>query len=227
MSNPFLKKCPKFYYINLDRSPERKERMEKMFQQFKLDFTRVQAIDGKQLTSWDQRLNPYEQGCTLSHLKAIEEFYQSGEEMAIICEDDMTMDFFPFWKTPMKNVIQKAPSDWEIILLGYIILPENYKFLQSLYNPFIPIVYNSTLSYLINRKGAEKILKNHTLQNPNLHLYTKIRPVADVILYDIVKTYVYKYSLFTYPDNNTSTIHDSHSNFHKLSKIQARKMFEL
>jgi GR25 family glycosyltransferase involved in LPS biosynthesis len=227
MSNPFLKKCPKFYYINLDRSPERKERIEKMFHQHKLHFQRIQAVDGKELTSWDERLNPYEQGCTLSHLKAIEEFYKSGEEMAIICEDDMTMEFFPYWNKPIKNVIGSAPSDWEIILLGYIIWPHNYKHLQNLYNPFMPIIYNSTLSYLINRSGAEKILTNHTLETPNLHLYTKIRPVADVIIYDIVKTYVYKYSLFTYPDNNSSTIHDHHSDFHTVSKIEAKKMYGL
>jgi GR25 family glycosyltransferase involved in LPS biosynthesis len=223
----YLKKCPKFYYINLDRSPERKERMENIFKQYKLDFQRIQAVDGKELSSWDQRLNPYEQGCTLSHLKAIEAFYESGEEYGIICEDDMTFEFFPLWKKPIKSIIQDAPSDWEIILLGYIIWPQNYKYLQTLYNPFIPIVYNSTLSYVINRQGAEKILKNHTYKTPNLHLYTKIRPVADVILYDIVKTYVYKYSLFTYPDNNTSTIHESHSDFHTQSKIMARKMFDL
>jgi GR25 family glycosyltransferase involved in LPS biosynthesis len=200
--------------------------MEKMFNQHKLNFQRIQAVDGKQLSSCDERLNPYEQGCTLSHLKAIETFYNSGDEYAIICEDDMTLEFLPLWKKPIRSVIKDAPSDWEIILLGYILWPQNYKYLQSLYNPFIPIIHNSTLSYLINRKAAEKILKNHTYQNPNLHLYTKIRPVADVILYDIVKTYVYQYSLFTYPDNNTSTIHDNHSNFHTQSKAIARKMFD-
>ena len=223
----FLKKCPKFYYINLDRSPDRKERMEKMFKQYKLDFQRVQAVDGKDFQTWDERLNPYEQGCTLSHLKAIEVFYQSGEEYGIICEDDMTFEFFPLWKKPIKKVIQEAPNDWEIIMLAYIIWPQNYQYLQQVYNPFIPIVYNSTLSYVINRSGAEKILKSHTLQNPNLGLYTKIRPVADVILYDIAKTYTYKYSLFTYPDNNNSTIHDAHSDFHTQSKIMARKMFDI
>lgn len=221
----FLKKCPKFYYINLDRSPDRKERMEKMFTQYKLSFERIQAVDGKELSSWDDRLNPYEHGCTLSHLKAIEKFYKSGEEYGIICEDDMTLEFYPLWKKPIRKVIQEAPNDWEIIMLGYIIWPNHGNFIQQLYNPFIPIVYNSTLSYLISRQAAQKILKNHTLDNPNLHLYTKIRPVADVIIFDIVKTYVYKYSLFTYPDNNTSTIHESHSDFHTQSKKFVKELF--
>jgi GR25 family glycosyltransferase involved in LPS biosynthesis len=222
-----LQNCPKFFYINLNRSPERKERMEKMFTEYNLRFERIEAIDGNNLMNWDERLSKYEQGCTLSHLKAIENFYNSGEDFGIICEDDMTLEFLPYWKSPIQNVIKEAPNDWEIMLLGYIIFPSNYRYLQKLYNPFIPLVYNSTISYLINRKGAEKILSRHNLQNPNLEKYTKIRPVADVILYDIVKTYVYKYSLFIYPDNNTTTIHKEDSDFPKKSKMMAIKMFNI
>lgn len=220
-----LKMCPKFYYINLDRSKDRKERMENMFNEYNLDFQRITAVDGKDLTSWDERLNRFEQGCTLSHLKAIETFYDSGDEYGIICEDDMTFDFFHLWKTPIKNIISEAPKDWDIIMLGYIILPKYSDFLKEKYNTFVPIVHNSTLSYLISRKGAKSVLEKHSFTEPRLDLYKKIRPVADVIIYDIVNTYVYKYSIFTYPKNNSSTIHESHSDFHSESRKFAEILF--
>jgi GR25 family glycosyltransferase involved in LPS biosynthesis len=225
MEHAFLKKCPKFFYINMDRSPERKEEMEKQFKSYKLSFERVQGVDGNQLKSWDERLSRYEQGCTLSHLKALETFYQSKEEIGIICEDDITFEFLPIWKFPIRKVIEKAPDDWEIIMISYTVWPQNYKFLDKLYNSFIPIVHNSTCAYLINRKGAQNILNKHSYSNPKLEEYTKIRPVADVVLYDNAKTYVYRYCLFTYSDQNISTIHGNHNEFHIQSKNLAKIIF--
>lgn len=226
MSHPFLENCPTFYYINLNRSPDRRERMEKMFDEHKLKYKRVSAIDGNKIQQKEPRLSQYEEATTLSHLLAIETFYKSGEEYGIICEDDMSLEFLPFWKKSITDVINEAPKDWDILELGYIIWPQNFHYLTELYTPFVPIVFNSAISYVVKRSTAEKILSKHSFFNPNLHLYTKIRPVADVIVFDIVKTYTYKYSLFTYPDNNTSTIHNNHLEFHKQSKIMAKKMFD-
>jgi len=226
MTHPFLENCPKFYYINLNRSPERRERMEKMFEDHKLKYERVVAVDGNKIVQKEHRLNPYEEATMLSHLRAIEVFYKSGEEYGIICEDDMSLEFLPLWKSSITDVISNAPKDWEILELGYIIWPQNYRYLTDLYTPFVPIIFNSAISYVVKRSAAEKILSQHSFAKPNLHLYTKIRPVADVVVFDIVKTYTYKYSLFTYPDNNTSTIHDNHLEFHKQSKTMAKKMFE-
>jgi GR25 family glycosyltransferase involved in LPS biosynthesis len=199
--------------------------METMFDQYKLNYERINAIDGRKLQKIDDRLNPYEQACTLSHLKAIQIFYDSGEEQGIICEDDLSLEFLPYWKKSLNQVIHEAPKDWQIILLGYIVWPKYHVFLQLPYNPFQILAHNSTLCYVINRKGAEKILKSHSHSTPNLSLYTKIRPVADVLIYDLVKTYVYEYSLFTYPDHNTSTIHLNHSDFHSVSKLAAKLKF--
>lgn len=221
-----LENCPKFFYINLNRSEDRKKRMEKMFQDHNLKFERVVAIDGNKIVQKDHRLSCYEEATTLSHLKAIEAFYKSGEENGIICEDDMSLEFLPLWKKSINQVMEEAPVDWEILELGYIIWPHNYHYLNKLYTPFIPIIFNSAISYVIKRKTAEFILSKHSFAQPNLHHYLKIRPVADVLIFDIVKTYTYKYSLFTYPDNNTSTIHNNHLDFHSQSKIEARKMFQ-
>lgn len=66
------------YLINLDRSPERLERMSALFADMEVDFIRVSAIDGKKLTQQEidgwlsgsgnfYRLGPGEIGCFLSH----------------------------------------------------------------------------------------------------------------------------------------------------------------
>ena len=228
-SKSLIEKCPKFFYINLERCEERKEKLETIFSQYNLKYERVSAIDGNNLEKWDPRLSKFEQACTMSHLKAIQTFYESGEEIGIICEDDITFEFLPYWKTSIDNVIKNAPNDFEILMLSYTVWPHYSNFLENLYNPFILLAHNGCGSYLINRKGASKILKEHTWNNPKLEKYTKIRPVADVIIYDLVKTYVYRYSLFTYPDNNDSTIQNiipgKTDNFCVQSKLLAKKIY--
>jgi GR25 family glycosyltransferase involved in LPS biosynthesis len=223
----FLENCPKFYYINLDKSPERKNRMESQFKENNVLFERIDAIDGNNLKNSNRRLSNSELGCTLSHLKAIEKFYESGDNLGIICEDDLSFEFLPYWKTPIQSLIQQAPKDWNIIMLGYIISPENIKYLEMFngyYQPFNQSIHSSTLCYLINRNGAWNILKNHTLKNPNLDSFYKNRPVSDIFIFESSKTYCYKFCLFTFPDDNTSLIHPDHISFHMKTKEAAKKL---
>ncbi|GMI52560.1 hypothetical protein ScalyP_jg369, partial [Parmales sp. scaly parma] len=102
------------YWINLDRSTDRKQQMESMFSSIpsvdKLRITRVPAenaddvesknitIPGVQVLSKSSKndnlknfarftkglYNDNEVACTLSHLKAINLAYQSGDETALI-----------------------------------------------------------------------------------------------------------------------------------------------
>ena len=115
------------YVINLDRAPERWVHMEKSFAKTKIALHRVPAIDGKNLSlpseDFDARrfrlfhgrvINIYELACYLSHLKALEAFLASGEEHALICEDDI------FLKEELDAVVVAAlrdSSSWNILRL--------------------------------------------------------------------------------------------------------------
>ena len=225
MSNLLLG-CPKFYYINLEKSKERKNRMEKIFSDNNLDFERIDAIDGDKINYCYYRLDKYEYGCTLSHLKAIETFYKYGNnEYGIICEDDISLDFMPYWKKSISDIIQDAPKDWKIIMLSYTIAPKNLKYLNFFegdYHPFNQIIHSGAMCYCINKKGASELLKKHNFNHPNLDLFYKNRPVADVLIFESIKTYLYKYCLFTFPDDNSSTIHPEHISFHLETKELAK-----
>lgn len=90
----------KYYVINLDRSPERLNEFKDNFSSIGIYVERVEAVDGQlnDLTlHFDDRLcrkemgrsiQPGEVGCYLSHVKAIQKFWESDAEYAIILEDD-------------------------------------------------------------------------------------------------------------------------------------------
>jgi len=92
----------KCYVINLDRSPERMEKLSGRLKELSLEWTRIAAVDGASIADtlpgfdakgYDRRhgklVNPNEVGCYLSHVKAIQEFYDSGDEFGVILEDDV------------------------------------------------------------------------------------------------------------------------------------------
>lgn len=89
--------------INLDRSPERLQKISMALKNYGLNFSRVQAVDGKCLTEdevcqWTipklkrqlffRDLSRAEIGCCLSHRKCWQMLVDSSEDWALIFEDD-------------------------------------------------------------------------------------------------------------------------------------------
>lgn len=208
------------YWINLDRSLDRRQRMEQMFKDpaFKgKKIVRISAVDGK-ASNIDQVLNANFEGmqpdkftkveyaCTLSHLNTIREFSKSNEEVALVMEDDMTLEFKPYWKKSVKQIMDNAPSDWEIIQLCYILQNNNLNLPNKIYTKNNNR-YFSTGAYIINKKNNNipKIIHSSN-------------PTADLYLYNIFNTYVYKYPMFIYSNDEISTIHQDHIKHHNESK---------
>jgi len=211
----------KIYWINLERSKDRKLRMNKQFKKFNIiNHERIEAVNGKKIKEYkfkmpekiEKNLDKYKNvlGCTLSHLKCIKKAYENNDQICMVMEDDICLETIPKWKYTLKDLISKAPKNWDILHLSM----SNYKVAQSLFNmeqDFIKrnIDHYGTVAYLINRKGIEKIYKKYELDNePNLKLnYDSINIItAENILYNHVNTYIYTKILFTFI-NTQSTIH--------------------
>ena len=89
------------YYINLDRSPERRSHMEATFAKAGLDATRISGVDGFAMSEEERRRwnppgrgrlqLPGEIGCFLSHRRAWEEFLATDAPHAVIMEDDAVL----------------------------------------------------------------------------------------------------------------------------------------
>ena len=90
------------YLINLDRSPERLHFFAEQTVAGGIEFERISAIDGRQLSSQElaaavstkfefQPINACEIGLFLSHKRAWEKLVASGKPHAAIFEDDAVL----------------------------------------------------------------------------------------------------------------------------------------
>lgn len=224
------------YWINLDRSPERRENMKKMFKDEVFNGIpniRITATDGKKddiyemIDTTEYSGTDSEYGCLLSHLNAIKKFNDSKYEIALILEDDCTLELKKYWKKSIKQIIKNAPNDWEIIMLCYINLDIDWRTSEEYILNTLPI--SSTLSYLINKKGSKKLVAdcdNLSCYKDKMYLLNlNGEHKADHYLYLNTITYCYKYPIFIYGDDD-STIHNDHLDFHKENKEQIMKNYE-
>jgi GR25 family glycosyltransferase involved in LPS biosynthesis len=221
----YLEGIDVIYWINLDRSPDRRKRMKKMFKDPAFEgkkIIRISAVDGKS-PDIDQVLNANFEGmqpekfdktiyaCTLSHINAIRDFKNSDNNIALIMEDDSTLEFKKYWKKTTKQIMDKAPSDWNIIQLTYTIID---KAPQKIYTKN-DRKYYGTGAYIINKN-------NINIPNP---IKLTSDPAADVYLYNIFNTYTYKYPMFIYKYDIQSTIHQDHIQHHNESKKKITELF--
>lgn len=238
------------YYINLERSPKRRKFMENQFEKYNLPYTRINAVDGKELLSLyigdiDTNLryeNNYSNvnkpllGCTLSHLKTILTAYQNGDEWALILEDDISLSLLPKWKKSLKKITKEAPYHWQILMLAPIFCwdaSSSKKFIQHSDKKCW-----GAGSYIINRKGMKNMLKMVYKQYSDYGLFTINRGdkkiaslntmvVADDFIFSCVPFsfyYVETPLFFQYNVRNKSTLHPF---VESLNTIHIRRSFHL
>lgn len=217
------------YWINLDRSNDRRYEMETLLDNpsfHGIPNTRISAVDGvkdkyemlcKYANPIQKSVSDTEYACLLSHLEAIRTFSASQHEVALILEDDVTLDFQKYWSKSVREIMDAAPRDWEIIQLCYI-LDTSYKIQTSDYDHS----HYSTAAYLIKRVSAARLM-HEVYYNSKYHLESHVVHNADIYLYKKLKTYTYKYPMFIYKKDNYSTIHSNHISYHERSRNMIEK----
>ena len=218
------------YWINLDRSTERRENMLTVLKDPVFDGMskhRVKAIDGKLVTKEDiestfenvdekQPVNKY--CCFLSHIKALRQFSKSSHSMALILEDDISLEYKPYWQETIQDCIRNAPEGWELLQLCFTIM-DNQTMPTKMYTSSKEKHYYGAVAYIVNKKGVRRFLKQPMFDKSVPHL-------SDHYLFLKMNTYVYKYPLFTYTGDD-STLHKGHiDTIHLPSKQKIEKVLK-
>lgn len=157
----------KIYCINLDRHPQRLERMREGLKDLPLE--RIVAVDGANCPGPDYRdlsvrataetLTRFEQACLASHRLAWTRFLETSAPFACVLEDDVLLsrDFSAFiqdaaWIPAGCNVV-KLETYLEPVMLSRATLPARDRSLAE-----IRSVHYGSAAYLLNRVGAERLL---------------------------------------------------------------------
>jgi hypothetical protein len=229
------------YWLNLDRTKDRRQNMENILSKFSIQNERIPAIDGKlnndikstyfALNNNSEKYPNYsntEYAILASHLLAINKFINkelfsemqvkenTETNVCLICEDDLSLDFIQYWKKPISEIISNAPCDWDIIMLGYFSLKLEYEEYSKWNNEW------SAIAYLVNKNNIKDKFNQLKVFDNNNNFKWKCNEydlmVSDNYIFSKFNTYVYKYPYFTFPNNNDSTLHEDHLSYHKIYK---------
>jgi GR25 family glycosyltransferase involved in LPS biosynthesis len=211
-------------WINLDRNFERYQARQhdfRLLQNVGVNVERIQAADGKDddvmIHFENERLEHktnMEYATLLSHLRAIQRFHRSNWSTIIIFEDDVSFEFSPYWREPLKAILDAAPPDWQMIQLSYMSFDPTDR-VKSLYSAWNGTW--STLAYAVNRSGANAIMnrRNATSRRWSLPPLKESFHEADWLLFVTAKTYVYRLPYFVW-NTTHSDIHPDHLDNHNL-----------
>jgi glycosyl transferase family 25 len=154
--------------INLDRAVERRARITASLLQLGLSWTRLPAVDARQLsvaqraaldTGAYQRkhgMTPLdgELGCYLSHVEAMERFLASDAEFALILEDDV----LPGGQLPaVLQALMAHPQRWDMVKLSAVHSGTPVPVLRLTQTYRLAVMLSrctGSSAYLINRRAA-------------------------------------------------------------------------
>jgi GR25 family glycosyltransferase involved in LPS biosynthesis len=192
-----------YYYINLNRSKERKKHMQKTFK----DIERIEAYDGNIIETYKEinfnnietKISKNKLCCTLSHLKTIFQAYLDKKQEILVLEDDMNITYFNQWKLKIKDILNKKPINAECIIFYCNNEKEVASMIKEkdLFSEW-KLEKNrwATGAYYINRLGMKK-LYDLFYKNNSYHIkHIQCEALADHLLYYYLNTYNYTKPLF-------------------------------
>ena len=188
------------FYINLDRSSDRRALFTKRANEVNLECTRVPGVDGKIVGALDvvtrndfaKSMSPAEVGCVASHLKTIKQAFDLGLDYVCIFEDDTTFEFVDFWPpNVITNLLTDIPDYTGIVQLYWSRSRNDYT------TYVVPMQVrrgkDSRMSsaYIVTRRGMSDVLKvaSNKASFEIVKRYDhQTEGVADKYIYDLTRT---------------------------------------
>lgn len=218
-----LKYFPYSYYISLEESIERQEILHEQFSKYGVND--ITPILSKRFAECDDKvkgemlhiLDAGTTGCVISHLKAIQKWYdEKDDDYAFFCEDDLSLETIESWNFTWDEFMEKLPDDAECVQLTSIRPSHDTICLRerSMYDW-------SVTAYIMTRDYARKVLERHVF-NGEYDLTipgTEFYPMPETVLFYGLGT-VYTVELFVENNNVITTfnqIEGGYKEYHKES----------
>jgi glycosyl transferase, family 25 len=161
------------WVINLDRAPERLERIRSQLQRLQLPFTRLPAVDARAFTPTQRAqlddaayrhkhgMDPVmgELGCYLSHIEVMRQFLAGPAEFALVLEDDVILhDSLP---AVLQGLVQH-PGRWDTVKLSAVHSGTPMPVLELAPGHHLAVMLSrctGSSAYLMNRRAAAAYLQ--------------------------------------------------------------------
>jgi hypothetical protein len=207
-----LENFPPVYYVTLEDCVDRQNQIEKEFANYRIVPNSVKSkrfsesndvITGKYV----YQLTGPTQGCIVSHLKAIKQWYESQEsDYAFFCEDDLSLRTVDYWNFKWEEFIERLPDDCECVQLMTIRGDfDEVRFRERRWDDW------SETAYILTRDYARKLIENYCIGD-TFHLELKnsdVMPIGENILFTNIGK-VYTFPLFVENvDIPTTDVNDS------------------
>ena len=213
-----LNNFPSIRFLTLEESEDRRNDLLFQFKKYGItNFKPIFCYNGKNKNF--NICNPIVEGIyinevesaalatTMSHLKAIHDWYTTTEEeYGFFCEDDIKFDTIECWNFSWDELITAVPKDWKVLQLCLI------RTVDLLDSDMIPHAKQwddwSCCAYVINRPYAKQLLSAYYDGNKftlDVKGTTHI-PIAENIIYPPDYQQCYVIPLFTENRKHSSTM---------------------
>ena len=171
------------FMVNLERRPDRYERMKYNFDQLGIDYKWVPAMDGRKINEeflaeagikmLPEFSEPYhgraltygEIGCFLSHYRLWQQIVEEELDLVLIFEDDIKFEPYFISKLEyLKSELFDLEGSWDLVFLGRKILHNSEEPWLEGSEQLVKVDYTYwTLSYLLTLRGAKLLLAGEPL----------------------------------------------------------------
>jgi len=215
----------KIIVINLDRSPDKREKISKQLDSLKLDYTVLSGFDGNLITNGSfeslqksggynyrpelkKKLTKTHMACSLSHVFAINLAKSMNYKNILVIEDDAVIceDF----NDRILLVEKEVPKDWEHIYLGGMIWTDFIPTRRRAEHIYESTVISGTHAYVLNCNAYSKLSEYLSKLEDNVD-----GMLTNIIQLGIMKSYMF-IPFFAYQDTLRSDI--------ELGKIEDRSI---
>ena len=188
------------FYINLDRSTDRRDLFTQRAKNHNLECTRIPGVDGKDAIALEiitrndfaKSMSPADVGCAASHLKTIKHAYDLALDYALVLEDDTTFDFVDYWpKNVITNLLTDIPVYVGVVQLFWTQYKRKYANFVAPTHVARGVDSRMASAYIVTKRGMEDILgvsdnKDGTFSMKKAYNHQK-EGVADKYIYDLTR----------------------------------------
>jgi GR25 family glycosyltransferase involved in LPS biosynthesis len=242
----------KFYYVNIDKSKDRRQFMENQFKSLGIEnYERIKGITENIVDSYahpddlvDEKYvcDPTEDkkyfkdcpNCRVerailqSHLKAIERGVENEDEYFIILEDDTVIPYNIDYELFINKFV---PKDWEVIQMfcsNPITVKKMYEILKEHGQLFIEwrMIIPCAGAYLVKREAGKRIIEKYKKDRKWRFKDTDYCRLSDAMIFQIMKTYVCTYQFFYSDVKLGSLVHPDHLKSHEFGMNVIKQIME-